>query len=131
MFELAKVGGSLLSPLTVSLGLWLLSGLVAAFRRRRWALGLAIVAFVVLWAGSTPLLAQALVGDLESRYPAQTVAETPSADAIVVLGGAVTGRHPPKRPSLSLHAASSRVWHAAELYRAGKAKWVVVAAGAS
>jgi uncharacterized SAM-binding protein YcdF (DUF218 family) len=28
-----------------------------------------------------------------------------------------------------LNGASSRVWYAAELYRAGKAKWIVVAAG--
>ena len=129
MYELAKLGGYLVSPLTVSLGLWLGAALLLALRRRAWALGLASIAFAVLWAGSLPVVARALVGALESRYPVATVAATPSADAILVLGGSITARHPPKRPSLGLNAASTRVWHAAELYRAGKAKWVVVAAG--
>jgi uncharacterized SAM-binding protein YcdF (DUF218 family) len=54
--------------------------------------------------------------------------DAPAADAIVLLGGAVGGAAP-RSPGIVLTAAASRVWHAAALYRAGKAKWVVVAAG--
>jgi uncharacterized SAM-binding protein YcdF (DUF218 family) len=129
MYEAAKLGGYLLSPLTLVLGLGLLAGLCLALRRRRLALGFASIAFAGLWLASTPIVGQALVGALEAPYPALSLEATPTVDAIVVLGGSVAGRHPPKRPSLALNSASSRVWYAAELYRAGKAKWIVVAAG--
>jgi uncharacterized SAM-binding protein YcdF (DUF218 family) len=55
--------------------------------------------------------------------------DLPSADAIIVLGGAVTPAQPPERPTFVLGESSTRVLHAAALYRAGKAKWIVVAAG--
>ena len=129
MYEVAKVVGYLLSPLTLVMALGLLSLLCLAIGRRTPAVGLAAVAFTGLWIASMPVTAQALIAALERDYPALAVAETPVADAIVVLGGAVAGRHPPRRPSLGLHDASSRIWHAADLYRAGKAKWIVVAAG--
>lgn len=118
-----------LSPLSSALLLWIAAGLCAAFARRRAAWVLAVAAFVLLWVGSTPWVADTLVADLESRYPALTAQATPAADAIIVLGGAVAGAKPPERPTLGLGQASSRVWHAAALYRAGKARWVIVAAG--
>lgn len=129
MFEVAKVGGYLVSPLTLALGLGLLSSMCLALDRRKWALWLASAAFIGLWLASTPLVAQVLVGELESRHPALSVAETPSADAILVLGGALAGASPPRRPNFNMGPASHRVWHAAALFRAGKAKWVIVAAG--
>jgi uncharacterized SAM-binding protein YcdF (DUF218 family) len=70
-----------------------------------------------------------LTASLENSYPVLSVQAAPKADAIVVLGGSVIGRRPPQRPSITLTSASTRVWYAAELYRAGKAKWIVVAAG--
>jgi len=129
MYEVAKLGGYLLSPLPLVMALGLLACLCLALGRRSLAAGLAAVAFTGLWIASMPVTAQALTGALERGHPALAVAQTPVADAIVVLGGAVAGRHPPLRPAIGLHAASSRVWHAADLYRAGKAKWIVVAAG--
>ena len=129
MYEVAKLGGYLLSPLTLVLGLGLLAWLCLARRRRRLALSFAGIAFAGLWLASTPIVGQVLIGALEAPYPALTLEATPTVDAIVVLGGSVAGRHPPKRPSLGLNSASSRVWYAAELYRAGKARWIVVAAG--
>lgn len=129
MYELAKLGGYLVSPLILVLGLGLLAALCLARGRRSMAIGLASIAFAGLWLASTPFVAQALVGALESPYPALTIEATPQADAIVVLGGSVAGRHPPQRPYIGLNSASTRVWYAAQLYRAGKAKWIVVAAG--
>jgi uncharacterized SAM-binding protein YcdF (DUF218 family) len=129
MYELSKLIEYLLSPLTMAMGLWLISALCLALRRRTAALALAILAFGGLWIGSTPGLARMLNAELESRYPALPTSLTPTADAIVILGGSVAGRHPPHRPSLALSSASSRVWYAAELFRGGKGKWVVVAAG--
>jgi uncharacterized SAM-binding protein YcdF (DUF218 family) len=129
MFELAKLAGYLFSPLTLALGLWLLSATALLFRRRRLATALAAIAFAGLWVASTPVTGQTLAASLESRYPPRTVKETPAGDAILVLGGALVGAHPPRRPTFNLGGAATRVWHAAELYRAGKARWIVVAAG--
>jgi uncharacterized SAM-binding protein YcdF (DUF218 family) len=129
MYEIAKLVEYLLSPLTMAMATWLVAAMCLMMKRRRAAVVIATLAFVGLWIGSMPVVAQALLGGLENRYPALPVAATPTADAIIVLGGSVSGRHPPARPSLGLNSASSRVWYAAELYRAGKAKVVVVAAG--
>lgn len=129
MFEVAKVAGYLLSPLTVVLGLGLLAWLCLVFRRRALARTLAVMSFVTLWVASTPALGLWLTGKLEAQYPALPVEQTGQADAILVLGGALAGASPPRRPTLNLGPAAGRVWHAAALYRAGKAKWVVIAGG--
>lgn len=128
-FVVAKLGGYLISPLTVVLCLGAASLLCLALARRRWAAGLASCAFVLLWVASTPAVARWLIETLESQYPALTVEQTPQADAILVLGGALAGAVPPQRPYFSLGPAASRVWHAARLYRAGKAKWLVISGG--
>lgn len=129
MYEIAKIGGYLLTPLTLVLGLGLFAAICLAFRRRVLATALAFVAFAGLWLASTPIVAQALVARLENAFPPLALEATPAADAIVILGGSVAGRRPPGRPHITLNSASSRVWYAAELYRARKAKWIVVAAG--
>jgi uncharacterized SAM-binding protein YcdF (DUF218 family) len=129
MFDVAKVAGYLLSPLTVVLGLGLLAGLCLLLRRRKLARTLAVMSFVTLWIASTPALGLWLTSRLEAQYPALTVEQTPQADAILVLGGALAGASPPRRPTANLGPAAGRVWHTAALYRAGKATWVVIAGG--
>jgi uncharacterized SAM-binding protein YcdF (DUF218 family) len=128
MYELARLAGQLVTPLSIAFGLWGLAALFGLLRRRRAALISAAVAVAWLWLASTPFFAQVLVNALQREHPMLAAQEAPAADAIVVLGGAVGGVAP-QRPGIVLTAAASRVWHAAALYRAGKAKWVVVAAG--
>lgn len=129
MFEFSKLAGYVLSPLVWVLALWAGAGACVWLQRRRWALALACTGWGLLWVASLPIVAQAIAAPLEDQYPALTVQATPSADAILVLGGALSGAKPPKRPTFNLGPAAGRVWHAAELYRAGKARWVVVAGG--
>jgi uncharacterized SAM-binding protein YcdF (DUF218 family) len=123
------VAAYFVSPLVLALAGGLVAAVCALLRFKRLAALLAASAFLSLWIASTPWVADALVSDLEQHYPAVAPQLSPQADAILVLGGAVSGAHPPSRPTLSLGQASTRVWHAAALYRAGKARWVVVAAG--
>jgi uncharacterized SAM-binding protein YcdF (DUF218 family) len=129
MFELAKVAGYLLSPLTIALFLALAAGLCFLVRRRTWAAGLAASAFVVLYLSSTPWLAVQLIGALERHHPAISVEATPSADAILLLGGALVAPKPPQRPTFLLGPGAGRIWHAAALFRAGKAPWIVISGG--
>ncbi len=129
IFVVAKVGGYLITPLTVVVGLGIAALLCLQFGRRLLAARLACLAFALLWVASTPALGRWMGATLEARYPALTVEQTPSADAILVLGGALAGAAPPQRPYFSLGPAASRVWHAARLHKAGKAKWLVISGG--
>ena len=87
------------------------------------------VAVSVLWVASTPIFAGYLGLTLENRYPPVGIEATPTADAIVVLGGAVGGQGPP-RITVDLTDAADRVLHTARLFRAGKAPVVLVSGGA-
>ncbi|MDB4303295.1 YdcF family protein [Desulfosarcina sp.] len=86
------------------------------------------VAVTVLWLTSTPMFADYLGLTLERQYPPVSVEETPTADVIVVLGGAVGG---PERPRITvdLSDATDRVLHTARLYRAGNAPVVLISGG--
>jgi uncharacterized SAM-binding protein YcdF (DUF218 family) len=128
MHEIAKVAGFLLAPLTVALALGLAATVFGMAGRRRAALLAGVVALVGLWLASTPAVATLLTRSLERLHPERTVDATPPADAVVVLGGALSGAYPPTRPTFVLGSGASRVWHAAALYKAGKAKAVIVAA---
>jgi uncharacterized SAM-binding protein YcdF (DUF218 family) len=129
MYELAKIAGYLIAPLTIAMVLWLAAAFCALAGRRRAAIALACIAFAGLWVASMPIAASALNDDLERRYPVMPVQAAPTVDAIVVLGGAVVPAKRPGRQTYGLTSASDRVWQAAALYRAGKAKWLLVAAG--
>ena len=129
MFEIAKMAGYLLSPLTIVLALGALSLVFAARRQPHRALAFGTAAFVLLWIACLPVVADALIESIESEYPAQTAAQAPHADAILVLGGALGGAWPPRRPTFTFGPSAGRVWEAAALYRAGKAPWVVISGG--
>ncbi len=129
MFELAKIVGWLLSPLTMVLGLWVLALLAFRSRRAALALGAGLLGLLGLWTLSMPMVAHTFSHHLETRFPALPVDEIAAGDALVVLGGAVSVARPPLRPHFDLGSAADRVWHAADLYRAGKARWVLVSGG--
>ncbi len=128
-YEWSRLGHLLLAPLTAVFGLWLLAGGCLLLRSQRAGFALALTGVLGLWLASTPFLAHVLDTALDSHYPATAPQDAPAADAIVVLGGALAGYPAPRRPGIILTPAAGRVWHAAALYRAGKAPVVVVAAG--
>ena len=121
----------LLSPLGTACGLGLLAGWLAWAGPRRlkpWAGRLAGAALLWLWLWSTPLASDGLRGWVESQAGPQQTAALPVAVA-VVLGGGVSAALPPLRPHPDLSSAADRVWHAARLYRLGKAPRIVVSGG--
>lgn len=79
---LKNLGGNLLLPPSNVL---LLLALAAIFRKRRWSLGLAIFAGVLLLAQSLPPVAGVLIGTLEERA-GSVLADPQGAQAIVILG---------------------------------------------
>ena len=76
-----------------------------------------------------PLASYLLQSRMESAYPPLLIEDVPNAEAIVVLGGGINSALA-GFPYPNLYLAADRVWHAARLYRAGKAPWVVLSGGA-
>lgn len=118
-----------LLPLFVyPLGLVLLLLILALFLRQR-SIGETVailMAILLLWFCSTRYVALPLVKSLEWRY--LPMLEIPAADVIVVLGGGTESPQYP-RPMVEVNAAGDRVIYAAELYKQGKASFILVSGG--
>ena len=127
MYIVNKIVGSCLNPLAVGIAL-IVAGGVLLWRGRRTS-GFAVLAVSVfwLWAWSTPAVYRRLGGSLERAYPAEKAEAAAQADAIVVLGGGM-GSNTNAYPYAEMWSGADRVWHAARLYKAGKAP-VVIATG--
>lgn len=84
-----------------------------------------VCSLIWLWLWSTPAVSTLLCASLEGRYSPVAAEALPKADVIIVPGGCIS---PPAAPRIyaDLNGASSRLWHAARLYRAGRAPLVVV-----
>ena len=96
-------------------------------RRQRGPAALALAAALLYTLAGSPRLADALVGSLERRVPVLDPAALPALDAVWVLG-AGSELDPAGRPQLS--PAGDRVFLAARLWHAGKAR-LLVASGAA
>ena len=123
-----KILSMFVHPLSLGLLLVGAGALLWSWRRVIGALMLA-GGVLVLWVPSTPVFADWIQGTLENRFPPTSIKEVPTADAIVVLGGSIGAPRPP-RVYPDLNDAADRVWHAARLYRAGKAPLIIASGGA-
>ena len=94
--------------------------------RRRWVPYVAGLTLMVLVLGGNGWLSAALLRSLEFRYmPPNPI---PSADAIVVLGGATRPQVPP-RPWVEVNEAGDRPLYGAKLYNEGKAPFLIFSGG--
>ncbi|WP_414584383.1 YdcF family protein [Scytonema sp. PCC 10023] len=111
------------------LGLACLCLLVALFmlwkRPRTAALAIAL-ALILLLSSSNAWVSRLLVQSLE--WQNLPPIEIPTAEAIVVLGGATRSALPP-RPSVDLNEAGDRVIYAGQLYREKKAPVIILSGG--
>lgn len=111
----------LISALMSPHSLGLVSLAAAVWFKRRFFAALAVA---WLWIWSTGFLTSVLGLFLEGEYPPSAIAEYPEGDAIVCLGGGMGGGEGNVMyPEMALSA--DRVWHAARLWRNGKAPVVV------
>jgi len=124
MYILNKIVGGCLNPLVIGMGLLLLGVIGAGLKRWRLCLGLGVGAVAWLWIWSTPLMYRWIGVSLEREWPVVRAEDAPTADAIVLLGGGV-GSNTNVSPYAEMWNGADRVWHAARLYRAGKAPLVI------
>lgn len=129
MLALQQLMSVLLAPLPIALVLLLLAFVLLLAGWRRTGLGGLVVALAWLWFWSLPVVADKVCGNLEFRYVpvAADSLQMPVADAIVVAGGVFGSGLPYPHPNLN--AAADRYWHAARLFHAGKAPWIIVSGG--
>lgn len=92
--------------------------LVTLGKRPRWAAGAITLALIVLLGASNGWVSSSLVRSLEAQNLPPTV--VPTAQAIVVLGGATKPALPP-RPGVDLSEQGDRIFYAAQLYKQQKA----------
>lgn len=118
----------LVLPLPAAL-LALALGLIAlALGRRRSGAACIAGAGLLLATASSPGVAERVAGSLESAHAVAPLASLAPGEVILVLGGGTQPAVPPREHPELAHAGD-RVLHAARLYRAGKAPWVLVTGG--
>ncbi|MCB1679664.1 MAG: YdcF family protein [Halioglobus sp.] len=118
----------LLYPLSQALLLCLAGLLLLLLRRERAAFVAGLLGVGWLYLCSTALVADLLMAQLERAYPPRALALTPSADAIVLLGGGVRGAtHGDALADLNPQA--DRLVYATALYQAGRAPVILATGG--
>ena len=125
---LSKILPPLVMPVSIVLILAVVALIMMQRGMKRTAASVLAVAISVLWVSSTPMVAEGLYRGLESRHPEQPLDKVPEADCIVVLGGVVGAPLAP-RVEADLGETIDRVYKSAQLYRAGKARSLIVTAG--
>ena len=125
---LSKILPLFVMPISVAIVLLLFALLFLRREMKMTSAGCITVAVLVLWVASMPVIAGMLYRHLESGYPPVPNSRVPVGDCIVLLGGALGAPLPP-RVDTEMTESVDRVYKAAQLFRAGKAKTIIVTAG--
>lgn len=125
---LSKLLPLLVLPIGVVIELCLLALWLVLSGKRKASAGCLILALGVLWTSSMPLVADALYGRLERDFPPVALVDIPVSECIVLLGGVLEPALYP-RVDVEMSAAIDRLFKAAQLYRAGKGRVLIVAGG--
>jgi uncharacterized SAM-binding protein YcdF (DUF218 family) len=104
--------------LTIALGLWWINS--------KWTPAAVGAALIILFISGNTWFSNWLAQSLEWQNIPKT--DLPTADAIVILGGATKSQIYP-RPDVDFNDAGDRVWYGATLYREGKAPKIIVSGG--
>lgn len=121
MLLLNKILPSLFLPL----GLVIVLLVYAIFRTKRWPV---VIALLILYGASIPVVGDRFLNSLESRYPVVAPGQVETADAIVVLGG-IFGPPAPEGMLSNLSESGERLEGGIVLSQLGKAPWLVFTGG--
>ena len=125
---LSKILPLLVLPVGIVIELSLLALLFQLRKYRKTSIVFLSGALLVLWGSSTPIVATSLYAKLEQVYPPVAILDIPARRCIVLLGGSVV---PVASPGMDIDMLDSvdRLRKAAQLYRTGKGRLVIVTAG--
>ena len=127
-FVVNKVVGYIASPIGIAIFGSLLALLCAKRERRCAAKWLGVLTITWLWLWMTPLMTWVVGVPLEREFlldgRVPMVESFPKADAIVLLGGSM-GIETNLSQYAEMWPSADRVWQAARLYRAGKARKII------
>jgi uncharacterized SAM-binding protein YcdF (DUF218 family) len=126
--ELSKLLDLLLDPAAVAVALGLAALALGRWRPRA-AAGAGLLAVAVLWAFSTPVVADSLQRVAE-RPARDTSAPGVTYDAVVVLSGAMSSAATEASGRFELDEGADRLVRAFELLRAGRARYALLTGGA-
>ena len=124
MYIANKIVGGCVNPLVIGMMLIAVGGVLLWRGWRKTGLGFLGVSFAWFWLWSTPMMYRWIGASLEREWPVVMAEDAPKADAIVLLGGGM-GANTNTYPYAEMWNAADRVWHAARLYKAGKAPLVI------
>lgn len=127
-FGFTKILTQLAYPLGIAIALLVVAVVLLRRQRVRAARRLVVVAILLLWIPSTPAISHHLNTWLESLYAPVQVEDSPSAGAIVLMGGMIAPPYPPLE-WMDLNDSVDRILHAGRLWRAGKAPILIASGG--
>jgi uncharacterized SAM-binding protein YcdF (DUF218 family) len=126
-YTLGKLLQEGISPFNWAM-LFLFASLAAFWRnKRKGAIRFQIAGLALLLVPATGFVAEAMMRPLENAYPVKPVDEYAPAELIVVLGGTTAAVRPPRIDAEEINGA--RLQTAVRLFRAGKAKQIIVTGG--
>ncbi len=126
-FVLFKILLELSRPLT--LVLLLLTLVIILFQKKKTIAAQAVLLFcwISLFIMSNQGTNHGFIASLEHQFPALSIATTPTAEAIVVLGGTLSRLTPPRIQSEE--SKGSRLAYAVRLFQQGKGPLILVSGG--
>ena len=113
-------------PVGLTIILLAAAGLLSIINKKKCAACCALAGTLILLIFSTPMVANSLAGNLESKF--EQLRSYRHASAIVVLGGCTRSNIPP-RTFAGIGAAGDRLVHAARLFKLGFAPVIVCTGG--
>ena len=118
-----KFVGFVMNPLFIGMMMVVVAFVLIKVRRLRAASFALAVSFAWFWFWAMPITGKWLGLPLEEDFPVRLAEDMPKADAIALLGGGVSGCT--NYPYADLRSAADRAWHAARLWKAGKAPIII------
>lgn len=125
---LSKILPLFVMPLGVAIVFGLLALVLVAKGAKKTGFVFLVLGLVYLSVMSMPVVSHRLILSIESEYPPQPLERIPSVMCGIVLGGTLSAPEPP-RIDIDMTGSVDRVYKAAELYREGKARFLIVSGG--
>lgn len=123
MNTINKIVGFVANPLFTGMVLVVIGLVLVRRKKTKAASWMLCMVFIWFWFWSMPIVGGWLALPLERDFPAQLAEEMPKADAIVLMGGGIWGVT--NYPYAMLKDGADRAWHAARLWKAGKAPTII------